>query len=89
MFDCETEDVEFVYEVTLSNTLSGSSAEVTLSDKTMLVTVYATKEGYENSNTATQEIKIGVPGDLTGDGEITVADVTKLIDIVLGKEGQQ
>ena len=87
-FDCATDGVEYVYDVTLSNTLGGSNTEVTLSDKTLLVTVYATKEGYENSETATKEIKIGAQGDLTGDGEITVADVTRLIDIVLGKEQQ-
>ena len=87
-FDCATEGVEYVYEITFPNTLSGSNAEVTLSDQTMLVTVYAKKEGYENSETVTKEIQIasgGLQGDIDGNGSVSVADVTRLVDIIIGQ----
>ena len=91
-FSCDTEDVEYVCEVTFPNTLSGSGAKVTLSDKTMLVKVYATKEGYKKSDTATKKIKIlsgGLQGDIDGNGTVTIADVTKLVNIIVEKEGQK
>ena len=28
----------------------------------------------------------GIPGDINGDGQVTIADVTKLVNIILGKE---
>ena len=91
-FGCSTEGVEFVYELKSIDGLTGKSAEVNFTGS-FLVKVYATKEGYENSDTATKEIQLssagGVPGDMTGDGTVSVSDVTKVIDIILGKEQQQ
>ena len=90
-FNCDTEGVEYVYEITFPNTLSINSKEVTLSDKTILVTVYAKKEDYKSSDVVTKAIPLtgDVQCDIDGDGRVTDSDVTRLVDIVLGKEGQQ
>ena len=86
-FRCSTEGVEFVYELKSIDGLTGKSAEVNFTGS-FLVKVYATKAGYENSDVATKEIQWlgGILGDITGDGKVSVADVMKVIDIIIGKE---
>ena len=64
-------------------------ASVTLS-QTYKVTVYASKEGYENSDVVTREIVIengqaSLFGDLNKDGKVNVADHVKLSDIIMNK----
>ena len=49
---------------------------------TYTVSVYATKEGYENSDVATKEIQPTF-GDVDGNGKVDATDVTRLIDILL------
>ena len=51
-FDCETEGVEFVYDITDTDIKHGNDAEVSLT-ATYEISVYATKAGYENSDVAT------------------------------------
>ncbi len=51
-FSCETEGVEYVYEITDTDIKKGYDAEVDLS-ATYEISVYATKAGYENSDIAT------------------------------------
>ena len=51
------------------------------------VSVYASKEGYENSDTVTSEINIkGIHGDLNGDGIVNVADHVELSSIIMSQE---
>ena len=57
-FSCETEDVEFVYEITDADIKQGNAAEVTLT-ATYEISVYATKAGYDNSNVATATLVWG------------------------------
>ena len=82
-FGCETEGVEYVYEVTMSNTETTAEDEVEL--KPMFrVTVYAKKEGFLNSDAATTDIAVSYkPGDVNIDGEVNAVDLTKLIEILL------
>lgn len=81
-FSCETEDVEFVYEITKS----GSGKEVDLSNKYQ-IKVYATKDNYEDSEIATAEVEVkGGGGDLNNDGVINAADVVKLVNIIMDQE---
>ena len=48
------------------------------------VSVYATKAGYDNSDTATIEIAAtGKQGDMNGDNEITVTDALMIVDEIL------
>ena len=67
------------------------SKDVSLTGK-YTVTVYATKAGFDNSDTATKEIDIsgtggsGIPGDVNGDGVVNAADVVKVTNIIMGAE---
>lgn len=84
-FSCETEGVEFVSNVSTPDTKNYYDAELTLAYK-YKVTVYATKAGYENSDTATAEFTAsGLFGDLTGDGVVNVADHVELTKIIMGE----
>ena len=51
-FDCKTEGVEFVYEITDTDIRKGSDSKIKLS-ATYEISVYATKSGYYNSDVAT------------------------------------
>jgi len=51
-FSCETEGVEYVYEIKDADIRKGYDAEVSLT-ATYEISVYATKSGYENSDVAT------------------------------------
>ena len=51
-FSCETEGVEYVYEIKDADIRKGYDAEVALT-ATYEISVYATKSGYENSDVAT------------------------------------
>ena len=89
-FNCETEDVEFVYDITSS--ISGKGTNVTLPTKTTyIVTVYAKKEGYENSEVATKEIEVssgttGIKGDVNEDGTVNGTDIQEVINIIVNAE---
>jgi hypothetical protein len=85
-FSCETEGVEFVSEVKANDNKKEFNNKIILSN-TYTVSVYATKAGYDNSETVTMEVigTGGILGDLTGDGKVDVADHVKLSDIIMGK----
>ena len=86
---CETEGVDFISEVTVADAKKYYDSEFTLS-QTYILTVYATKAGYENSDVATREIVIEngqstLFGDLNKDGKVNVADHVTLSDIIMNK----
>ena len=56
VFSCETEGVQFVSEVKGSDAKTSEDARVKL-DSSYTVTVYATKDGYDNSDVATATIQ--------------------------------
>ena len=89
IFTCKTEGVQFMSEITVDDAKKYFDASVTLS-QTYKVTVYASKEGYENSDVVTREIVIengqaSLFGDLNKDGKVNVADHVKLSDIIMNK----
>ena len=57
-FNCETEGVEYVYEIKDADIKKGYDSEVSLS-ATYEISVYATKAGYENSDVATATLVWG------------------------------
>ena len=82
-FGCETEGVEFVPTVTsTSPQLNGNELNLGAS---FTVRVYATKEGYYDSDVATATIDLSNTGDVNGDGEVNVSDVTAIVSIILGQ----
>jgi surface protein len=86
-FTCDTEDVEFVYDVTQSGgAVSGTGNSIQLTPK-VTISVYAKKDGFTDSETATQEICIssGENGDVDGDGEVTIADAVRIVNVIIGK----
>ena len=84
-FDCETENVEFVSEITSSDLSRHNSSEISLTC-TYTVSVYATKAGYEDSEVATMEISVeggsGLKGDVNGDGEVGIGDIISITNIM-------
>ena len=81
-FECETEGVEFVYDIKDDDVSSGSSSQVKLAC-TYHVNVYAKKAGMENSETATYTIDLLKAGaDVNGDGIINAADIVSIVNII-------
>ena len=82
-FNCETEGAEFVSEITTVDTKKFYDSEITPTYK-YKVSVYATKAGYDNSDTATAEFTAtGKQGDMNGDNNITVTDALMIVDQIL------
>lgn len=85
-FSSETEGVEFIYNITAADATTSIGNNVPLSP-TYHVSVYATKECYENSDVATADIDFKyLKGDMDNDGTITINDIVILVNIILGKE---
>lgn len=83
-FACETEGVEYVPTVTCSPNQLQNGNELAIGG-TFTVSVYAVKEGYENSDTATMTINMSQIGDVNADGELNAADITTVVNAILGK----
>ncbi|MBR2236513.1 MAG: M6 family metalloprotease domain-containing protein [Prevotella sp.] len=96
-FECETEGVRFVSKVTAGNAMEDEDEEVTLSTQ-YVITVYATAEGYADSETVKAtltwsdgkltgenvDIRDGSfkKGDVNEDGTVDVADISAVIAIM-------
>ena len=78
-FSCETEGVEFVYNITPPSAKAGKGTDISV-PTTYKVTVYATKAGYDNSDVATKEINLvgGGAQDVNGDGIVDTQDVLEI-----------
>ncbi len=88
-FTCNTKDVKYVYQATPVNETSYDDAEGLSLPSNYRITVYATKEGYENSETVTQEIDIkGKKGDVNGDGKVSITDAVSVVNIILNQGGE-
>ena len=87
-FSCETEGVEYVYNITPPAAKAGNGNTIGMLT-TYIVTVYATKSGYENSDVATKEINVssagagGIRGDVNGDGTVSMPDAMFIVNKVL------
>ena len=89
-FDCETEGVEYVSSITPPSAFNSGSKTVSM-PTTYKVTVYATKDGFENSDVATKDINVsggtsGLRGDVNEDGEVNVGDMVVISNIMSGNE---
>ena len=90
-FRCETDGVEYSYEVTNADVKKGNASEVAIVGK-YKVSVYATKEGYENSDVATLEFTLDSNGnvcDVNKDGAVDVADIATIIDEMAARAREQ
>ena len=85
IIECETEGVKYVSTITAPESTEADGKKIDLS-KSFRVSVYATKEGYTDSDIAKQDIDIrGIKGDVDGDGVVDVNDVQTTINIILKK----
>ena len=86
---CETENVTFKTTVTYnSDSKNLEDEEIILSDNIVYhISVYATKEGYVNSETVTKDVIlcVGTAGDANADGKVDVADITHIVNFIVGK----
>jgi len=86
-FECETQGVEFHYTITYPDKTSGTGSEAELV-QTVIVSLYATKEGLEDSDVAYYELLIASggsnakKGDVNEDGTVDVADISAVISIM-------
>ena len=90
IFDCETEGVKYVSNITPPSAYSSDNDEVGLRT-TYIVSVYAKKEGYENSEVATKEIELGggstaKKGDVNEDGTVNGTDIQEVINVIISEE---
>ena len=89
-FSCTTEGAEYISDIKLADEHKYYDSEIQLSQK-YTVTVYAIKNGYDNSDTVTRDIiitgdgKAIVVGDVDGDGKVNVADHVELSKIILNQ----
>ena len=83
-FACETEGVEFVPSVTCTPNQLQNGNKLLLGG-TFTVSVYAVKEGYVNSEVVTTTITMSQMGDVNADGELNAADITAVVNAILGK----
>lgn len=85
VFDCETEGVTYISEITSIDCKNNDKAIIPLT-AIYRVSVYATKNSYENSDIETKEIDIkGIKGDVNTDNEVNIADINSIISIILNK----
>ena len=88
-FSCETEGVDYISEVTVSDDNTYFDDNIATPTK-FEVSVYATKTGYINSETATAEFNISndiiMSGDVNNDGKVNVADHVKLSEIIMNQK---
>ena len=85
-FSCETEGVEYVSELSSSDVGNKYTDKVNITGK-ITVKVYATKSGYDKSDTAIAEIEVPgeLKGDLNNDGIVNVADHVELTKIIMNE----
>ena len=81
-FSCGTEGAELHYKYSKEGV--GNEAEI---PQSLNVTVYATKDGYENSEVATKEINVssasGIRGDVNLDGTVSMPDAMFIVNKIL------
>lgn len=85
---CDTEDVEFVTNVECMDNKKSYDKEIPLSAR-YIVSAYAMKAGYDNSDVATAEIDVrGLKGDVNGDGLVNVTDIVMTVNIIMSGENK-
>ncbi len=77
---CDTEGVKLHYKYSFPDGAEGDGSEADIPKK-ITISVYATKDGYEDSDVATEEINLR--GDANLDGEIGMPDVMFIVNYIL------
>lgn len=88
VFGFETEGVEFNYDIKSNVSLNGKGNDI-LVNPSISVSVYASKDGYDNSDVTTKDILLSSTGmnlDANGDGVINAADVVTIINAIMSEQ---
>ena len=85
-FGCATEGVEFHWSINNGMNTSGNGSKVSFTPKTT-VSVYASKDGFKDSDTATLDINGsgGLKGDVNNNGGIDIGDAVTIVNYLVGK----
>lgn len=83
--NCETDGVKYVYQIGPVIVQRESESGRFAFAPTYEIKVYATREGYKDSDTASLIVSLTNVGDVNGDGQVSIADVTSLVNAILGK----
>ena len=84
-FSCETEGAKYVYNFSTPSESDDDGKGINMPNK-LQVSVYAKKDGFENSDVATKEIDLGtsgIRGDVNGDGTVNMPDVMFIVNKIL------
>ena len=90
-FSCATEGVTYQWSCSYTDTSNPDApANVVVLEGTTrcVVSVYASKEGYQNSDVAKTvvELYIGRKGDMNGDGEVSISDAVGVVNMILNPD---
>ena len=89
-FECGTEGVTYKATYQIDNIVKNidGKKDVLGGTTNCTVSVYATKEGYEDSDVATANVEVawGKKGDANADGVVNVADLVTTTNIIMGKD---
>lgn len=83
--NCETDGAKLHYKYSFPDGGEGVEREATI-PQIIIVSVYATKDGFENSDVATKEIDlgaIGIRGDVNNDGQVSMPDAMFIVNKIL------
>lgn len=89
-FSCETERVDFVYDIINLDAKTGSGKEVELTNS-YTITVYASKDGYENSDIATADVQVKSvlkKADVNEDGVVNAEDIVETVNIIMSENSK-
>ena len=90
-FECATEGVTFKWSYSFNggNDESNGKKAILAGTTNCHVTVYATKEGYQDSDSveADVELNVGILGDTNRDGRVTITDAVGVVNIILNNSG--
>ncbi len=83
--NCETDGVKYIYQIAPVTVQRESESGRFSFAPTYEIKVYAKREGYKDSDTASLIVSLTNVGDVNGDGQVSIADVTSLVNAILGK----
>ena len=83
--NCETDGVKYIYQIAPVTVQRESESGRFAFAPTYEIKVYAKREGYKDSDTVSLIVSLTNVGDVNGDGQVSIADVTSLVNAILGK----
>lgn len=85
---CSTPDAVCHYSYTITPTSGDGTGDASITPE-IVITAYATANGYSQSDSITESFPLSgsddLKGDVNGDGKLSIADANAIVNIVLGK----